>query len=280
MPKCKNDSQKSYKGNEPSPKGLGWCAHAEKENKIRKGKDGNKWIVKKVSNGSKRWMKHNSNKKVSTTKSKKTTDLEEFNKMLKKKYIDYGKDMKKFYKLLDEVVKIDKKVYDRVNERILKNKKQGLGNFIISSKKVVISDPAYDFPKNDKKSFCLGYTHTVEPGEWCGYYHSWITKERPNIVIITNKKYSFPSKSLKYKKGKGGLPVDTGQMSVVDVEKYPVEEKHKDKWCKIVSDITIKKQAGKIDGGYVTSTGWGDGFYNYNIGTKNGKVVQFIIFFM
>ena len=30
MPICKNDPKKSYKGTEPSPKGLGFCAHAEK----------------------------------------------------------------------------------------------------------------------------------------------------------------------------------------------------------------------------------------------------------
>ena len=45
MPKCKNDKTRSYKGNEPSPKGLGYCAHAEDLNKKRKGKDGNIWIV-------------------------------------------------------------------------------------------------------------------------------------------------------------------------------------------------------------------------------------------
>ena len=45
MPKCKNDPTKSYKGNEPSPKGLGLCAHAEKEGVIKKGKDKNNWIV-------------------------------------------------------------------------------------------------------------------------------------------------------------------------------------------------------------------------------------------
>lgn len=30
MPKCINDPKKSYKGTEPSPKGLGYCAHSEK----------------------------------------------------------------------------------------------------------------------------------------------------------------------------------------------------------------------------------------------------------
>jgi hypothetical protein len=30
MPACKNDPTKKYKGDEPSPKGVGHCAHAEK----------------------------------------------------------------------------------------------------------------------------------------------------------------------------------------------------------------------------------------------------------
>ena len=61
MPYCKNDPKKQYKGDEPSPKGLGYCAHAEKEGNKKKGKDGNMWEVKSVKNGSKRWTKVNSN---------------------------------------------------------------------------------------------------------------------------------------------------------------------------------------------------------------------------
>ena len=30
MPVCKNDKNANYKGVEPSPKGLGYCAHSEK----------------------------------------------------------------------------------------------------------------------------------------------------------------------------------------------------------------------------------------------------------
>lgn len=30
MLECKNDKKSTYKGNEPSPKGFGYCAHAEK----------------------------------------------------------------------------------------------------------------------------------------------------------------------------------------------------------------------------------------------------------
>ena len=50
---CKNNLKKHYTGDEPSPKGLGYCASGEKEGKIMKGKDGNLWIV---SNG--KWIKY------------------------------------------------------------------------------------------------------------------------------------------------------------------------------------------------------------------------------
>ena len=56
MPICKNNSKKTYTGNEPSPKGLGFCAGSEKEGTIKKGKDENMWIK---TNG--RWIKNKSN---------------------------------------------------------------------------------------------------------------------------------------------------------------------------------------------------------------------------
>ena len=48
MPNCKNNPKKYYKGSEISPKGLGWCPDSEELYKIRIGKDGNKWIIKKM----------------------------------------------------------------------------------------------------------------------------------------------------------------------------------------------------------------------------------------
>jgi hypothetical protein len=49
---CVNDLTRTYKGTEPSPKGNGYCAHAEPEGKIQIGKDTKIWQVK---NG--RWVK-------------------------------------------------------------------------------------------------------------------------------------------------------------------------------------------------------------------------------
>ena len=54
MPYCINNNKKTYTGNEPSPKGLGYCASAEKEGTKMKGQDGNIWIK---SNG--KWVKNN-----------------------------------------------------------------------------------------------------------------------------------------------------------------------------------------------------------------------------
>lgn len=71
MPNCKNDPNANYKGNEPSPKGLGYCAHGEKIGTIKKGNDGNKWIITETQTNIKRWIKFIQNKKNSKIKGKK-----------------------------------------------------------------------------------------------------------------------------------------------------------------------------------------------------------------
>jgi len=53
---CKNDKNSIYNGDEPSPKGLGYCAHAEKIGKMMIGKDSKVWIVKQQNNGVKKWI--------------------------------------------------------------------------------------------------------------------------------------------------------------------------------------------------------------------------------
>jgi len=67
MPPCKNDPKRLYTGNEPSPKGLGFCAHAMKLNSKKRGRDGNVWIVKQTTNGFKRWVKFSGSKTAKTS---------------------------------------------------------------------------------------------------------------------------------------------------------------------------------------------------------------------
>ena len=97
--KCKNNPNKSYKGTEPSPKGLGWCAGSMKDKTKKKGKDGNMWIVKTISNGSTRWVKYmptknktkskTKNKTKSKTKSPKKINLYDDSRPVWKKAVGY-----------------------------------------------------------------------------------------------------------------------------------------------------------------------------------------------
>ena len=75
MPKCKNSSTGTYKGTEPSPKGLGYCARGEKLGKKKKGLDGNMWEVKETNKGIARWVKisKKSTKKPVKKSAKKST---------------------------------------------------------------------------------------------------------------------------------------------------------------------------------------------------------------
>jgi hypothetical protein len=95
---CKNDPKKFYKGDEPSPKGLGYCAHAESIGKVRKGKDGNMWKVETTSKGVKRWV-------VQIKKQKQEKNIKNF----KKYYIHSGYDGNLGYTPIDYLVIIDKK---------------------------------------------------------------------------------------------------------------------------------------------------------------------------
>ena len=54
MPYCLNNPKRTYKGDEPSPKGYGYCASGEKDGKKMKGTDGNMWVKKEG-----RWFKDN-----------------------------------------------------------------------------------------------------------------------------------------------------------------------------------------------------------------------------
>ena len=61
MPVCKNDKTRNYKGDEPSPKGLGYCAHAEDNLAIKKGKNKKLWRIVRDKNERQRWKEESKN---------------------------------------------------------------------------------------------------------------------------------------------------------------------------------------------------------------------------
>ena len=68
MPKCIDDPSRSYTGKEPSPKGLGYCAHTHSVGTTKTGNDGNTWTVETTYKGTKRWVKKSGSGKRRSTK--------------------------------------------------------------------------------------------------------------------------------------------------------------------------------------------------------------------
>lgn len=85
LSKTTKQTKCSFTGKEPSPKGLGKCAHLQAKGTILLGNDGNEWIVSVDKNGRKSWRKHsgdvraknNQKKLLSRTKprSQKITEI-------------------------------------------------------------------------------------------------------------------------------------------------------------------------------------------------------------
>ena len=205
--------------------------------------------------------------------------LEELNKLLKLKNIS-GKNIDKFLNLFLELYEKNKSIIKKIDNRIIKTKRKRQLSFNVNSSKMIISDPGYVYPEKDsfRKRFLGVKNYNVEKGEWEGFYYSWITNY-PNIVVVSNKKYKFPSKKIKYKHG-GNVSVDSGQLIILDVKEVPKDDKTFDKWFDKIYDSLEKRHASKIKGGYCFKTGFGDGQYDYTVGRVNGKVVQFIMRFI
>ena len=54
---CKNDAYRYYTGKEPSPKGLGWCAHNMRIGTKKRGRDKKMWIVVRIRANERRWAR-------------------------------------------------------------------------------------------------------------------------------------------------------------------------------------------------------------------------------
>jgi hypothetical protein len=119
MPLCINDPKKSYKGNEPSPKGLGYCGHCEKVGIIKKGLDGNLWIIINTKKNSKKWILHKRiltknniyYKKIKDKYTGYKTYFTQFNSSLP--YLVYIKNKDVIIYNIPENTEIDKSSYDR-----------------------------------------------------------------------------------------------------------------------------------------------------------------------
>jgi len=126
MPKCKNSNTGTYKGTEPSPKGLGYCARGEKIGKKKKGLDGNMWEVKETKNGTPRWIKITQTKKsnIKKVEKKKVEKKKVEKKKVEKKKVEKKKVEKKKVKNINTkniIVYRNNKIFKNDNELKISN---------------------------------------------------------------------------------------------------------------------------------------------------------------
>jgi hypothetical protein len=76
--RCKNDPSATFSGDEPSPKGLGYCAHAERLGAARKGRDGGAWIVAADKNGRLAWRRKRTGAAATTTDARREACIRDF----------------------------------------------------------------------------------------------------------------------------------------------------------------------------------------------------------
>lgn len=221
MPKCKNDPKRSYKGTEPSPKGLGYCAHSEKVGTKRKGKDGNQWIIKQVKT-SKRWMKiksvakdlkkpkktikkigkHTNKKRFTDNKKNNKTNI---NKLLKKKQISETNEehIKNFLTTKPSTKKeIINKIFKKIYE--LKKKKQS----ITLTKNLNLYDE-YSFEDYGEK-----IKINLDKGDYNIYVSNYI--KNITSMIIIEKDEPFKLEDVKFVKNKQPITLSDSQKIVFE----------------------------------------------------------------
>jgi hypothetical protein len=138
--------------------------------------------------------------------------------------------------------------------------KKELGEFQITSGSVYISDPCYDIG-----TWCQGKTDNVKNGTW-----------KAHIIIATNEETGWGNRvaelvaihesaidnKFEFEENSGAdIGVDSGQAGIFDKEVYKGGDD--ENWYEECCDKTLSEnQAGVLEGGVVSSSGFGDGSYN------------------
>lgn len=137
MSKCLNDASKTYTGEEPSPKGRGFCAHAERVGTVMKGTDNSMWKVQLIKNKTKRWIRVKSITKKKKQETKRTVKIQLKHELKETtdKYIKLNKelatkisDLKNTLNQLDKDKKSLKKNYDKKKKYYAERIKREISN--------------------------------------------------------------------------------------------------------------------------------------------------------
>ena len=158
-----------------------------------------------------------------------------------------------------------------------------IGSFEVTSGKVEITDPCYSpesgiLVKDVKNGNYISFVEIIDAGNWGA---------RNALLYAINKEY-FEKNSLSVENlnlqnwdpQDDYFGVDSGQGGIFDVSKFPGgdDESFYDECCSITLNGIC---AHALEGGVVSSSGFGDGGYGYEvIKDEQGQIVGFCIVFI
>lgn len=167
---------------------------------------------------------------------------------------------------------------------------KSLGQFEVTSGKLVVSDPCYDL---DENTIIMGVLDNVQNGAWSASVSKTEVQDWGETcakLIACHSSIADKLETLEWVKGNFIVGVDSGQAGIFDVSKYRIPDADADhtepndtdsEWYYACCDMTASnEEAGVLDGGVVSRTGFGDGAYAvyYAVNGQNQVIGVKIIF--
>jgi len=166
-----------------------------------------------------------------------------------------------------------------------------LGQFEITSGKLVVSDPCYDLNEN---TIIMGVLDDVLNGAWSAYVSKTEVQDWGEAcakLLACHGSVADKLETLEWVKGNFIVGVDSGQAGIFDVSKYRIPDADADstepndtdsEWYYACCDITESgEEAGVLDGGVVSRTGFGDGAYAaYYAVNRQSQIIGIKIIFI
>jgi len=157
-----------------------------------------------------------------------------------------------------------------------------IGEFEIKSGNVIVSDPCYE-----RGSRCAGTLSNVKKGKWCakvlrteevfgGNRVAALVVHHSSLTDLSSRSYEW-----EWERCKTEIGVDSGQAGIFDEPEFHSEDGdyyNPNSWYrKCCNNTTEGLCGGTIEGGAVSSSGFGDGGYSFSTITIKGKVIAIMI---
>ncbi|GIO68970.1 DUF4241 domain-containing protein [Paenibacillus cookii] len=164
-----------------------------------------------------------------------------------------------------------------------------LGQFEITSGKMVVADPCYDL---DPDTIIMGVLDRPLNGAWDAFVHKAEVRDWGEAcakLVACHSAYTDQQDRLEWVKCNFIVGVDSGQAGIFDASKYripdpeaPEPDTTDSEWYLACCDITgSETEAGVLDGGVVSHSGFGDGGYAaYAAADGEGRIIGVKIVFI